>query len=161
MTYIHLLRHAHAGDPATFDGPDAMRPLTDKGRAQSERLGRFLADLRFAAEVIITSPKVRAAQTAEIVADLVGTPLVIDERLGGALDLATVDAILASHGDPQSPIFVGHDPDLSVLVATLCDAAGVPMRKGSIARIETSRPLRPGGGTLRWLIPPDALRPER
>ena len=43
----------------------------------------------------------------------------------------------------------------------LTAAAGIPMRKGALARIELDRPLRPGGGTLRWLLPPDALKPER
>ena len=50
---------------------------------------------------------------------------------------------------------------MSGLVAVLCGAASVPMRKGSFARIEVDGPLHPGTGTLRWLIPPDALKPER
>ncbi len=56
---------------------------------------------------------------------------------------------------------MGHDPDFSDLVAALCGAAGVPMRKGAFARIEVDRPLQLGTGTLRWLIPPDLLKPER
>ena len=44
---------------------------------------------------------------------------------------------------------------------TCAAAAGVPMRKGTLARIEIDRPLRAGGGTLRWLLPPDQLKPER
>ena len=43
----------------------------------------------------------------------------------------------------------------------LCRAAGVTMRKGALARIEVDRPLAAGAGTLRWLVPPDALKPER
>ncbi len=161
MTLLHLLRHAHAGDSTTWDGPDAVRPLSDKGRAQADRLGHFLADLGFAPDVVITSPLVRAVQTAEIVSALLGASLAIDDRLGGPLDVRTVDAILAGHGDPLQPVLVGHDPDFTDLVAMLCGAAGVPMRKGSFARIETTRPLLPGGGTLRWLVPPDLLKPER
>ena len=46
-------------------------------------------------------------------------------------------------------------------VAVLCAAAGMPMRKGAFARIEVGRPFQPGAGTLRWLITPDLLRPER
>ena len=69
--------------------------------------------------------------------------------------------MLSDAGDPERPVLVGHDPDFSELVAVLCGAAGVSMRKGALARIEIERPLQAGAGTLRWLIPPDALRPER
>ncbi len=159
--FLHLLRHAHAGDWSTWEGVDAARPLTDKGRSQSERLGRFLAGIAFRPDLLITSPKVRAVETAEIVARLLDASLAVDDRLAGRLDLPGVDAILASHGDPERPVLVGHDPDFSDLVAALCGAAGVPMRKGTLARIEVDRPLQLGTGTLRWLVPPDLLKPER
>ena len=63
---LHLLRHADAGDPEAWTGPDAVRPLSDKGRKQSKRLGDHLASIGFTADAIITSPKIRAEQTAEI-----------------------------------------------------------------------------------------------
>ena len=159
MTLIHLLRHAHAGDSAEWDGPDATRPLTEKGRGQAERLGRFLAAQAFRPEAILTSPKVRAAQTAEIVAGHLGLGVGIEERLAGGLDLGVVDAILAEQGSPRSVVLVGHDPDFSELLATLC-GADIPMRKGALARIEADVPLEPGTGVLRWLIPPDLLRSD-
>lgn len=159
--FLHLLRHAHAGDSTTWGGPDEARPLTDKGRGQADRLGRFLVEQRFSSDLMLTSPKVRARQTADIVAKHLGLSVIVDDRLGEVLEVATVDAILRDHHDPTAPILVGHDPDLSDLVASLCRAGAVRMRKGALARIESERPLRDGGGTLRWLIPPDALRLER
>ena len=158
---IHLLRHAHAGDPDAWDGPDAARPLSQKGRDQADRLGAFLAGIRFATDGLITSPKLRSVQTAELVAAPLGVDVEVDDRLARPLDLDTLKAVLADAQEPERPILVGHDPDFSELLAVLCDASNVPLRKGAIARIEVDRPLRPGGGTLRWLIPPDALRPER
>jgi len=158
---LHLLRHAHAGDPSSWNGPDAARPLSDKGQGQSDRLGAHLASIGFTTDAIITSPKLRALQTAEIVAGQLGVTVVIDDRLASSLDLPTVEAVLRDAGDPERPVLVGHDPDFSELVAMLTAAAGIPMRKGALARIELDRPLRPGGGTLRWLLPPDALKPER
>ena len=158
---LHLLRHAHAGDWSEWTGPDAVRPLTDKGRSQAERLGRFLKGQGFTTDGIITSPKLRAAQTAQIVAGHLDVPLVADDRLAEALDLATLEGILDDHGAPERPVLVGHDPDFSELVAVLCGAAGIPMRKGAFARIEVERPLQPGAGSLRWLVPPDLLKPER
>jgi len=158
---LYLLRHAHAGDPGAWDGPDDHRPLSDKGEKQADRLGRFLAGIGFQPDAVITSPKVRAAQTARIVADLLGLPVFEDERLAGAVDIEALEAILHDAGDPVRPVVVGHDPDFTDLVTLLCDAGHVPMKKGALARIDTSRPLEPGAGTLRWLLPPDLLRPDR
>ena len=161
MTELYLLRHAHAGDPLAWDGPDDRRPLSDKGDKQADRLGRFLAGIGFQPDAIITSPKARAAQTAEIVAGHLGVPVSVDDRLGGELGLAELEHVLRAAGDPDRPVVVGHDPDFSELVAILCDTSRVPMRKGAFARIDVARPLEPGGGTLRWLVPPDLLKAER
>ena len=158
---LYLLRHAHAGDPAAWDGPDERRPLSDKGEKQADRLGRFLAGIGFQADAIVTSPKVRAAQTARIVAERLGLAVSEDDRLAGEVSVGTLEAVLRDAGDPVRPVVVGHDPDFTELVALLCGAARVPMRKGSLARIDVARRLEPGGGTLRWLVPPDLLTPER
>jgi phosphohistidine phosphatase len=158
---LHLLRHAHAGDPLAWDGSDEDRPLSDKGEKQADRLGRFLAGVGFQPDAIITSPKVRAAQTAEIVAQRLGLPVGVDERLAGELGIRALEGLLRDAGDPARPVLVGHDPDFTELVAILCGASRVPMRKGALARIDAERPLEPGGGTLRWLVPPDLLKPER
>ena len=154
---LHLLRHAHAGDPEGWSGPDAVRPLSPKGEEQAERLGRFLAEVGFKPDSIITSPKVRAARTAEIVAAALGVEVTEDERLAREFDLVTVEAILFDAGEPTKPVLVGHDPDFSDLVASLCATSNVPMRKGAFARIDVARPLAPGAGTLRWLVSPDLL----
>jgi phosphohistidine phosphatase len=144
-----------------WDGPDATRPLSDKGRKQSKRLGEHLAGLGYSPDAVITSPKLRAAETAEIVAKLVGAKVHVDERLAGGLDLATVDAIVDDAGGLERVVLVGHDPDFSDLLSVLCRAAGATMRKGALAHIAIERPLEAGAGTLRWLIPPDALKPGR
>ena len=158
---LHLLRHAHAGDPEAWHGDDSARPLSDKGQAQARRLARHLEAIGFSADRIISSPKVRAAQTAEPVAERIGLTVVLDDRLAGGLDLDDAEAVLHDAGDPQSAVLVGHDPDFSDLLAMLCGSAGVSMRKGALARIEIDRPLVAGAGTLRWLLPPDALKSER
>jgi len=158
---LHLLRHADAGDPMRWDGPDAARPLSDKGRAQAKRLGKFLSGIEFRGEPFLTSPKVRAAQTAEAVAKPLGAVVVVDDRLADGLTVQTIEAILKDAGDPERPVLVGHDPDFSEMLSTLCGASRIEMRKGAIARIEIDRPIRAGAGTLRWFLPPDVLKPER
>jgi phosphohistidine phosphatase len=69
---LSLLRHADAGEPDAGSGPEAARPLSAEGRGQSARLGRHLASIGFRVDVLVTSPKVRAAETAAIVGDLLG-----------------------------------------------------------------------------------------
>jgi phosphohistidine phosphatase len=152
-----LLRHAHAGDSDTWHQPDELRPLTEKGRRQAERLGRLLAAAGCTPDAVLTSPLVRARETAAIVADILGVTARDEPRLGEALDLATLDAILDAAGSPRRPIIVGHDPDFSGLVSELVGAP-IAMRKGSLARIDVERPLDAGAGALRWLVPPDLLR---
>ena len=154
---LHLLRHAHAGDPARWSGPDEARPLSAKGEDQAERLGRLLASAGFRPDAIVSSPKIRAARTAEIVGRALGVEVRLDERLGGPLDLVTIEAILFDLDEPERPVLVGHDPDFSELAASLSGAPTLAMRKGAFARIDASRPLEPGAGTLRWLVAPDLL----
>ena len=152
-----LLRHAHAGDATRWFDDDDLRPLTEKGRRQAERLARHLAAASYVPDVILASPLVRARETAEIVAEILRAPLRIDPRLGEMVDLPTLERILADAGDPARPILVGHDPDFSELVSELVGAP-IAMRKGTLARVDVERPLEPGAGELRWLLPPDLLR---
>lgn len=156
--HLHLLRHAHAGDAGDWPGPDATRPLTEKGRAQADALGRFLAERAFRTDAFLTSPKSRAAETAEIVAAHLAAAVVVDERLAGSLDLEAVTALLSEHGDPQRPVLVGHDPDFSELVAMLTGSDAIPLRKGAMIRIDVDQSLPAHGGTVRWLVAPDLLR---
>ena len=155
---LGLLRHAHAGDPAAWDQPDDLRPLTNKGRQQAERLGRFLAAAGFVPDAVLTSPRIRARETAELVADSLGMSVWIDPRLGSFLDLATVEAILDDAGGPGRPVLVGHDPDFSDLLVLLTGSPGLRMRKGAFALLNVERPLTLGSAELRWLVPPDLLR---
>jgi len=158
VTELYFLRHAHAGDPMAWDGPDEARPLSNKGERQADRLGRFLVSVRFTPDIFITSPKLRASQTADIVATHLGTRVEIDDRLASSFSVDMLEDVLRDAGDADRAVVVGHDPDFSALVAGLCGAPDIPMRKGALARIDIGRPLRPGTGTLRWLVPPDLLQ---
>jgi phosphohistidine phosphatase SixA len=160
-TQLCLLRHADAGDPEAWTGDDAERPLSPKGEAQAERLATFLHGVRYAVDAVISSPKLRARQTAEIVADGIGATVRVDDRLGGPLDAATVDAILGDAGSPGSVVLSGHDPDFSELLNGLSGSSGLTMKKGAFARIDVRGPVADGRGALRWLIPPDLLDRDR
>lgn len=158
---LFLLRHADAGDPEAWRGDDAERPLSEKGERQAERLGAFLVEIAFRPDAIVTSPKVRARRTAEIVAGALGAAVRLDDRLGTGVGPDGVDAILADAGQPERPVLVGHDPDFSHLLAWLAQADGVTMKKGALARIDVKGRVSDGRGALRWLVPPDLLEPDR
>jgi phosphohistidine phosphatase len=154
---LHLLRHADAGDPEKWQGDDAARPLSEKGVRQAERLGRHLAKVGFEPDAILSSPKARAQQTAEIVGRALGVSATVDDRLAGSLNPAAVAALLRDAGGPGKPVLVGHDPDFSELLAELTGAPDLTMKKGAIARVDLAEGVRAGGGALRWLLPPDLV----
>jgi Phosphohistidine phosphatase SixA len=154
---LHLLRHAHAGDPLKWTGPDEVRPLSERGRGQAERLGLFLAKAGFEPDAILSSPKVRALETARLVATPLGLPARVVDALAGPLDIDTLEELLDASGNPVRPLLVGHDPDFSVLAAELVGVADLAIRKGTLVRIDLDRPIRPGAGVLRWFVPPDLL----
>ena len=156
VTQLFLLRHAHAGNPAKWKGDDAQRPLSEKGTRQSERVGRFLSQVGFQPDAIVSSPKLRATQTAEIVARQLRMNVRLEERLAGGADLHDFEAILADLGLDR-PMLVGHDPDFSDLVADLTRSQDIAVGKGAFLRVDVDRPLAAGSGILRWLVPPDLL----
>lgn len=153
---LYLIRHAHAGNAANFPGDDDERPLSARGKEQAQKLGRLLAARGVVPDAIVSSPKVRARQTANIVADALGVGVASDERLAEMFDLDALAGIMAGVGG-TSLMVVGHDPEFSDMLATLVGAAELPMRKGAIARVDLALPLGPGCGILRWFIPPELL----
>jgi phosphohistidine phosphatase SixA len=154
LTELLLLRHAHAGDPQKWKGDDDDRPLSEKGRRQSERLGRLLSQVGSSPDIIVSSPRKRALETARIVARLLRMETTVDERLAGGLSLNVLDRLLGELGADR-PMLVGHDPDFSSIVAAVCACEAIPMRKGALACLDVDRPVAPGRGVLRWLIAPE------
>jgi phosphohistidine phosphatase len=140
-TVIWLLRHADAESDAP---DDASRRLTDKGKRQSEAAAAALAKLGVEVDVCLSSPKVRALETAQIVAEGLGVAVEEAEALrGGDFDL---DGLVAGRGDV---VLVGHEPDFSRAIK-LATGARVELKKGGIAAID--------GGTLVALLRPPQLR---
>ena len=154
---LYLLRHADAGDPMAWSGDDADRPLSTKGKRQARRLGSMLADTGWRPDVILTSPKLRASQTARIVGEAVGVKAEDESHLASAFELGDLEGVLAAHPDARRVVLVGHDPDFSSIASRLTGAK-IELRKGAIARIDLSDAgATTGEGALRWLIPPGAV----
>jgi len=123
---IWLLRHGEAEDGS----PDAERVLTAKGQRQARAAGAALAAIGAQIELCLTSPKVRAADTARLACEALGVEPVTEPALGGGpIDPSALTAGL------EQVLLVGHDPDLSMAVHTLTGAQ-VRMKKGGLAGIE-------------------------
>ena len=139
---IYLLRH---GDAEDGEGkPDADRTLTEKGRRQAEAAGTALAALSETIDACLSSPKVRAAETARIACRQLGVEVELTEGLrGGPVDSAE---LAAGRGNV---LLVGHEPDFSEEVARLT-GANVKLRKGGIAAVD--------GSLLHILLRPRDLR---
>jgi phosphohistidine phosphatase len=153
---LYLLRHADAGDPDAWRGDDAVRPLSEKGRGQAERLGRHLAVLAFQPDEIVSSPKLRAAETAELVAGTLGTKVKLDDRLAAGFGPEALAELVAGLDGARRIVLVGHDPDFSHVLSILVGAE-IAMKKGALARVDLAGGVEPATGLLRWLLPPDAV----
>jgi phosphohistidine phosphatase len=138
---LYILRH---GDAEEGDGDDAARRLTEKGEKQARAAGRALAALGAEIDACLTSPKVRAAETARLACEALALePETAAELRGGGFDAL---ALAAGRGEV---LLVGHEPDLSSEVARLTGAR-VKLRKGGLAALD--------GSTLAALLRPRELR---
>jgi phosphohistidine phosphatase len=146
---LYFLRHAEAED----SGPsgDFSRRLTEHGRQRSREAGEALAALGIHLDLILASPLVRAQQTAEAVAEVLGVEARPERILGGNFDLHGLAEIVAHNHTARDLLVVGHEPDFSYVTGQLAGGANVEMKKGAIACVETQGIAR-GSGTLEWLL---------
>ncbi|HEX3277312.1 MAG TPA: histidine phosphatase family protein [Thermoleophilaceae bacterium] len=124
---IWLLRHGDAAEGS----PDAERPLTDKGREQSRAAGAALKALGVQIDACLTSPKVRAADTANLACEPLGVEPQLEPKLSGG----PFDAEALAAGLGENVLLVGHDPDFSAAVHSLTGAQ-VRMKKGGLAGVD-------------------------
>ena len=127
---LYLLRH---GDAEHGSSDDAARRLTAKGERQAAAAGAALAVLGVELETCLTSPRVRAAETARLACEALPglEPEIAPELDGGGFDAL---ALAAGRGEI---LLVGHEPDLSHEIARLTGAR-IKMRKGGLAILEPS-----------------------
>jgi phosphohistidine phosphatase len=110
---LFLCRHAKAAPGE----PDAARELAPEGREQARALGELLAGRPDAPVLVLSSPFVRARQTAEAIAQATGAPLRVEERLAPGATAAALVAALAGETGPVAT--VGHQPDCSEIAQAL------------------------------------------
>jgi phosphohistidine phosphatase len=130
---VFLVRHAHSepGDP------DELRPLSERGQAEAQALAERLAAHETPPRLVLSSPLVRARQTAEHIARAAGAEAVVDERLAPG---TTVELLHEAVSGVEGPVAaVAHQPDCSEIAVALTGSdPGFP--PAGVAELEAGAP---------------------
>lgn len=148
-----LLRHGKAESFNTQG--DGARALVDKGREQARQAAKVLKQAKWLPDIVLTSPLVRARQTADAFCEAAAIPgAIIQGWLASGMHPQQAIQELCAFHDFKCVAIVGHEPDLSLLIEWLLGATtgNVEIKKGSLACIRIEPPTR--RGSLVFLIPP-------
>jgi len=161
---IYLIRHGIAQELGEKNGfMDERRALTSDGRSKMREAARGMARLGIELDLLLTSPLVRAADTAEIVADALGLKKG-DVRQTSALSPGAPPEQLFSEiksAESSSIGLVGHQPDLGDFISRMVAGSGglsIELRKGAVCLVNITETVPSPRGSLRWLLQPKQLR---
>lgn len=164
MIEIYLIRHATAEERGEQWPDDAKRPLTASGSKRMRSAAKGLAKSGVELDVILTSPLVRAKQTAEIVAatQRLAPPIVSIGALAPGGRYGDLMAELKKYARRERLALVGHEPDIGALAGRLAGLRrSIEFKKGAVCRIDVESIPPSARGVLRWLVPPSMLRAMR
>ena len=153
---LYFLRHGIAEDLATSD---FARELTKRGRRRVAASAKVMRRLGIQPRRIFSSPRLRARQTAELVATALDMEVSLTEAVNFGFDRADLRSLTGRLGADDEVMFVGHNPDMSLLVSELT-GVDASMKKGGLARVDVPGKMVEDG-ELVWLIAPkvfDALQ---
>ncbi len=148
-----LLRHGKAAD--SHPEGDFSRPLVEKGRVQARRAAKLLKSAGALPDIVLTSPLIRARQTAEEFCQTAQIPgATLQGWLASGMNPENALKELAAFHDFKCVAIVGHEPDFSQLIQRILGAAGgsIEVKKGAVACLEINPPSH--RGTLLYIIPP-------
>ena len=161
MLELYLIRHGVAAERGEQYPDDSKRPLTSAGISRLRKEARALDEMEVGFDHIITSPLVRARQTADVFAEtLKSKPSVSQsDALTPAGTPVAVIQELGKHAKKGRIALVGHEPNIGELAARLIGArAAFEFKKGAICRIDFDVLPPKGIGQLRWFVTPRMLR---
>lgn len=158
--HLYFLRHGRAANPGDWPGDDDSRPLTEQGRDELRKVAQGLRRLDLSLDAILTSPLVRARETAQIVASELGLSAVETPLLEPGCDLGQLALLAKDHETAHDLMVVGHEPDFSAMIGRLAGRHGharVEMRKAACCRVDLPAPIPApdaiaATGTLVWLL---------
>jgi phosphohistidine phosphatase len=162
---LYIIRHAIAQQLGQKnDFTDEKRALTSDGRDKMRDTARGLRKLGVELDLIMTSPLVRAVETAEIVAAAVGVNKKEIEQTANLAPGASADDLFAEikkHTAAESIAIIGHQPDLGELVSKIVqgnNGLAITLKKGSVCCINVTETVPTLHGSLAWLLTPKQLR---
>jgi phosphohistidine phosphatase len=159
---LYLVRHAIAAERGPNYPDDRERPLTSEGIARFKQAVEGTKALDVQIDLVLTSPLVRAKHTAELlIAGLANKPRLehLDALAPGGRLPAVTEAIAKFSKRYRRIALVGHEPGMGELAAKLMQSRGVfEFKKGAVCCIDLDGAMPAGPGTLRWMLPPRALR---
>ncbi|QHI69471.1 SixA phosphatase family protein [Tichowtungia aerotolerans] len=162
MKTLVLVRHGKAAH--RHGGEDIDRPLTHRGRADSEQMAEKFHELGVQVHAVLSSPALRAETTAKCFADWAVLPVGLDERLydAGVPDL--LDVVQGAEDFQETILLVGHNPGISEFLRVLLDRHHGDMPAASVAVINFDVPewvdVVAGSGDLEWFMDPKILEAE-
>jgi phosphohistidine phosphatase len=163
---LYVLRHAIAEPRGAAFSRDSDRPLTAEGRRKMRRIAKVMRDLHLAFDLILSSPFVRAKQTAEIVAkefDAHGLLKYSDDLTPNGKAEALIGTLRNRRPSAENVLLVGHEPYLSELISVLVGGTkefAVNLKKGGFARLTVESPRYGRCARLDWLLAPRVLLRE-
>lgn len=146
---LWFLRHGEAEPHGVR--PDADRRLTPRGEEQARAAGRALAALGITVQLVVSSARVRALDTARLACEALGHEhVIVDDALSSDFALEDALEVAAGAGDDRRILFVGHNPDFEQVLYDLTGGA-VDVKKGALAGVRMTGGRR---GTLLVLLRP-------
>jgi phosphohistidine phosphatase len=166
--FLYIVRHAIAEERESFakkNSEDSLRPLTIKGKKRMQKVVLKIKNELRDIDLIVTSPFVRAKQTAAVVAEMIGKPKIVEsaELVPHATPHAFLKWIKAQGKDKKKVMVVGHEPHLSSLASLILSGKAedsfIELKKSSVALIETGNfeEITPSKASLLWMVSPKLI----
>ncbi len=161
---VYLIRHGKANAPHGEYPNDDLRPLTEEGKQDVLRLAMIWRKMGIEFDKLVTSPLVRARQTAELIAQAYDWNYEVTEReaLGHMFSVDGVIDMLDRFPGRKKIALVGHNPDLSTLATAFVKGARTPcvdFKKSAIMGLGFLGTAAVGNGSVLFYLPPEILRP--
>ena len=155
---LYLVRHGIAMEGLRGGiTRDSERPLTDEGKEEMKLVAKALVKLNCKPDLILSSPLVRARQTAEFIAEAFKLEVNLTDALAPAVNHTMLYKAISRHGDRREIFLVGHEPDMGMLVGNLIFAGPafeMPYKKAGVCRIDVNSIPPDGPGVLKWYMTP-------
>ncbi len=163
---LYVVRHAIA-EQRNLDNSeeqDSQRPLTDEGRKKFRKIARALDDLGTKIDLILTSPYLRAADTAQMLRKKLNLDkeqlIKADDLAPGGDAIRLMNDIGSKYASYQNIAIVGHEPGLSRLISVLLSgdpSLPITLKKGGVCCLTIEKPTYGRCATLEWLLAPAQL----